>query len=391
MRYTSTAVVEVGTMPFRERCVMSLREEFVQRALAEDEPFRALCRRFEISAPTGYRWLVRYRREGLAGLADRSRRPRRSPRRTSPELEAAVLALRARHPSWGGRKLAARLRALGRTPVPAPSTITAILRRHDRLDPARAGRPRDFQRFEHEAPNELWQMDFKGHVPCGGGRCHPLTVLDDHSRYALTLAACADERGETVQDRLVETFRQHGLPQRLLVDNGSPWGAPGAVHGYTPLTIWLLRLGVQVVHSRPRHPQTLGKDERFHRTLNAELLGEPLPDLGTAQRRFDAWRRVYNHERPHEAIDDAVPASRYWPSERPYPEQLPPIEYPRGDELRKVQDGGRVDFQTRRLRVGKGFTGLQVAVRPLDAEDCWAIYFNATCIAKYNLATGERV
>ena len=378
-------------MPFRGRCVMSLREEFVQLALAGELPFRELCRRFEISAPTGYRWLYRYQEEGLAGLANRSSRPQHSPRRTRPQLEALVLQLRAQHPRWGGRKLTARLRALGHADVPAPSTVTAILGRHGQLDPLRAGQPRAYQRFEHDAPNELWQMDFKGHVPCGSTRCHPLTVLDDHSRYSLTLAACANERTSTVQERLVTAFRHYGLPETLLVDNGPPWGTAGAEHNYTPLTIWLLRLGVRVSHSRPRHPQTLGKDERFHRTLKAELLGEPLPDLATAQRRFDGWRRVYNEERPHEALDDAVPASRYWPSERAYPEQLPPVEYPAGEHLRKVQDKGRVDFRGYRLRVPQAFRGYPVALRPLDEDGRWGVYFTTECIASFDLANVERV
>lgn len=378
-------------MPFRERCVMSLREDFVQSVLVGELSFRELCRRFEISAPTGYRWLHRYQQQGRAGLANRSSRPRRSPRQTPPAVEAAVLRLRARHPRWGGRKLAARLRALGHPAVPAPSTITAILRRHDLLDPQRAGQPRGWQRFEREAPNELWQMDFKGHVSCGEARCHPLTVLDDHSRYSLTLAACPNEQTETVQTRLIHTFRRYGLPRRILVDNGPPWGTAGAEHGYTPLTIWLLRLGVRVSHSRPRHPQTLGKDERFHRTLKAELLGDPLPGLEVAQQRFDAWRHVYNHERPHEALADAVPASRYRPSERPYPERLPPVEYPAADHVRKVQDHGRVEFKRRRLNVPRGFQGLSVAVRPLDEDGYWSIYFMTECIASFNLATGERV
>lgn len=378
-------------MPFRERCVMSLREEFVQLALAGETPLRELCRRFEISAPTGYRWIDRYRRDGPAGLIDRSRRPHRSPRQTSPALEAEVLALRDQHPARGGRKLARRLHDLGHIAVPAPSTITAILRRHDRLDPERAGQPRGTQRFEHPAPNELWQMDFKGHVPCGAGRCHPLTVVDDHSRYALVLAACGDERGETVQQWLIATFREYGLPRRLLVDNGAPWGTPGVDHAYTPLTVWLLRLGVAVSHSRPYHPQTLGKGERFHRTLKRELLGTTLPDLAEAQRRFDLWRRIYNEERPHEALDDAVPASRYRSSERSYPEQLPPIEYAAGEHVRRVQDHGRVEFRTRRLRVPQAFTGFTVALRPLDEEDCWGVYFTTICIARYNLATGEPV
>jgi transposase InsO family protein len=241
-------------MPLRERTIMSQREEFVERALAGGSVIRELCREFAVSPDTGYRWLKAYHANGVAGLADRSRRPRRSPGRTSPQVEAAVVALRLKHPTWGGRKVAAWLRAAGHDSVPAASTVTGILRRHGLLDPARAGQPRAFTRFEYTAPNLLWQMDFKGHVPCNaGGRCHPLTVLDDHSRYSIALVACADERRGTVRQALETAFRTYGLPEALLADNGPPWGDPTG-GPYTRLGVWLLRLGVRLLHSRPHHP-----------------------------------------------------------------------------------------------------------------------------------------
>ncbi|MPZ12670.1 MAG: IS481 family transposase, partial [Kiloniellaceae bacterium] len=322
---------------------------------------RALCREFGISPETGYRWLRRA--AAGEGLEDRSRRPRTSPAQSTPEVEALVLALRAEHPTWGGRKLARRLRDLGCRDAPAPSTVTAILRRHGRLDGPRAGEPRAFTRFEHTAPNELWQMDFKGHVPCGPGRCHPLTVLDDHSRYNVVLQACADERTATVRETLVAAFRAHGLPGRIAVDNGAPWGdREGSV--YTPLGVWLLRLGVRLSHSHPYHPQTLGKDERFHRTLKADVLHTPLADLADGQRRFDAWRQVYNCERPHDALGGAVPATRYIPSPRVYPERLPALQYAAGDLVRRVQAKGWTHLHGRTVRLPKAFRGQPVAFRP---------------------------
>ena len=184
-------------------------------------------------------------------------------------------------------------------------------------------------------------MDFKAGWPGGPGRCHPLTILDDHSRYALGLAACANQRTATVRAHLVAAFQRYGLPDRLLVDNGSPWGQRPA-HPYTPLTVWLRRLGIAVSHSRPYHPQTLGKDERFHGTLQRDLGGQPpRPDLGAWQTAFDAWRHEYNHVRPHESLALAVPATRYHVSPRPYPAQLPPLPYGPDDQVRRVQ-GGRL-------------------------------------------------
>ena len=278
-------------MPFAERRVSDLRAEFVALPSQPGASRRALCQRFRISAPTGYKWLRRYAAEGPAGLPDRSRRPRCSPRRTVPAIEQTVLALRAQHPTWGGRKLRVLLARQGVQPLPAASTITAILRRHDQLDPAQgAGQPRAWQCFEHPYPNALWQMDFKAGWPCGPGRCHPLTILDDHSRYALGLVACPNQRTATVRGHLVTAFQRYGLPDRVLVDNGSPWGNHPA-HPYTPLTVWLRRLGIAVSHSRPYHPQTLGKDERFHGTLERDCGRQPpRPDLAAWQASFDAWR-----------------------------------------------------------------------------------------------------
>ncbi len=297
-------------MPWEEVSAMSQRLEFVTLAQSEETNIRELCRRFGISPTTGYKWLGRFRGSGIAGLAELARRPHNSPGRTPSEIEGAVLQVRDDHPAWGGRKLRAWLLARRRHGVPSPSTITAILRRYGRIDLALSVQHTAWQRFEHAEPNQLWQMDFKGHFAVGEGRCHPLTVLDDHSRFALGLVACGNEMGQTVQVQLTSIFRCYGLPQRMVMDNGSPWGHDGE-HPYTPLTVWLLRLGIAVSHGRPYHPQTQGKDERFHRTLKAEVLqGSVFRDLGQCQRVFDQWRGVYNFERPHHALELAVPSSR---------------------------------------------------------------------------------
>ena len=278
---------------------MSLKREFVILARGEGANIRELCRRYGISPPTGYQLLERYAREGDAGLLERSRRPHNSPNRTPAELERAVVALREEHPAWGGRTLHEVL-SRSHHPVPSPSTITAILRRNGCIVNGERSQ-RDWQRFEHPQPNDLWQMDFKGHFPTGAGRCHPLTVLDDHSRFALGLRACPNERTETVQEELTAIFRTYGLPVRMLMDNGPPWGN-NSEHPRTPLTVWFMRLGIEVSHGRPYHPQTQGKDERFHRTLTAEVLqGRHFADCPASQVAFDWWRPVYNFERPHQA------------------------------------------------------------------------------------------
>lgn len=352
---------------------MSQRFEFVVFADQSGLTMRELCRRFGISPTTGYKWLERYRSAGDAGLVDRSRRPQSSPVRTAPAVEAQVVQLRDQHPAWGGRKLRTVLARTGVAP-PAASTVTAILRRHDRLDPAERAKHTAWQRFESPTPNHLWQMDFKGHFALARGRCHPLTVLDDHSRFALAVTACADEGGRTVREILTALFRRFGMPQRLLADNGPPWSASG--QPWTPLTVWLLRIGVPLSHGRPGHPQTQGKDERFHRTLKAEAItGRSFPDLTAAQAQFDDFRTTYNLIRPHESLEMATPGSRYQPSARPFPESLPPIEYGPSDLVRKVQNKGEIWVRGKPYLVSNAFHGERVALRPTTDESIWEIFY----------------
>lgn len=356
------------------------RKEFVMLARCPKANMAELCARFGISRKTGYKWLNRFAATG--SMTDESRRPHYSPRRTDPKVVEHVIALRAEHPAWGGRKLRRRLLDLGEPGAPAASTITEILRRHDLLDTlARASGP--WQRFVRPRPNDLWQLDFKGHVPCRDGRCHPLTALDDCSRFALILEACADEKWLTVQRALTEAFRRYGLPWEMLMDNGSPWGG----EFFTRLTIWLMRVGIIVTHGQPSHPQTQGKEERFHRTLRAELMGDALPwDLTECQRRFDHWRHIYNTERPHEAIGLETPVSRYRVSPRVFPETLPPIEYGAGDQVRRVQAEGWVCFQGRELKVSKALRGQLIAFRPEPSSDgVWTIFFCRQQIGRINL------
>jgi transposase InsO family protein len=316
-----------------------------------------------------------WRRVG-GGLADRSRRPRSSPEQTPDAIAAEVLRIRAAsNGAWGGRKIAAAMRRAGLRTVPAASTITAILRRHGQLEARREEHPGPWQRFERAAPNELWQMDFKGPFALPQGRCHPLTVLDDHSRYALGLEALGDEQRASVRARLVAIFRRYGPPFAMIMDNGPPWGE-GRGSGYTVLAVWLIRLGIQVSHARPFHPQTCGKDERFHRSLKAEVLaGRAFRDLAHCQRAFDDWRLVYNHQRPHEALAMGVPAERYRLSPRPFPDLLPPIDYAPTDIVRKVKDGGRISFDNRVWRVGKAFVGQPVALRPSREDGVFTVHF----------------
>ena len=362
-------------MPWRVSSAMSQRHEFVLLASQPEANMRQLCQRFGISRPTGYKWLQRYASEGEAGLVDQSRRPHHSPNRTAPEMETIITKLRQKHRAWGGRKLNQRLLDLGHRSVPAPSTISSILTRHDLLDPQESTKHRAFQRFEHAAPNDLWQMDFKGDFALPPERCYPLTIVDDHSRFAVALQACARNTRNITQQALIQTFRRYGLPARISCDNGAPWGSACRGH-YTQLAIWLMRLGIVVSYARPHHPQTNGKDERFNRTFELEVLRyQRAATLAQWQRHFDAWRYVYNNERPHESLQMKVPATRYQPSRRAYPEQLPAIEYGPTDIVRKVRHAGHIKYQGRELHVGSAFYGLHVALRPTTTDALFAVFF----------------
>lgn len=375
-------------MAWREVSVMEQRREFVRLAMIEGANRRELCRRFGISPDIGYKWLARWR-AGDRELADRSRRPHASPQGSDAMTEAAILAIRDAHPAWGARKIARYLERAGLVP-PAVSTVHGVLRRHGRIV-ASASYAGPWQRFEKEAPNLLWQMDFKGWVPLADAtRCHPLTVVDDHSRYAVCLEACSNERSETVQDRLAATFHRYGLPQALFVDNGPPWGDASGER-WTRLGVWLLKLGVDVLHSRPFHPQSRGKNERFHRTLKAEVLAlRQFRDLAEVQRAFDQWRSIYNFDRPHEALGQEVPGSRFRPSPRAMPEQLPQAEYDEDEIVRTVGTSkDYVSFKGRLWNVPRAFRGERVAIRPLSADGRYGIFFAAHQIATIDL-TGQK-
>jgi transposase InsO family protein len=370
-------------MGWREMSVADQRQEFVLLASLAGANISALCDRFGISRQTGHLWLRRFA-AGERAFEDRSRRPLHSPRRLKDDLEAQILAVRKAHPAWGARKIVAVLRRDGIAP-PAASTVHAVLSRHGCIAPESPGRA--YGTFERGAPNALWQMDFKGRVRLGCGEwLHPLTIIDDHSRFAVGLAACADQQTQTVQTRLEVTFRYHGLPEAIYVDNGSPWGG-GRPGQWTPLRLWLLKLGIETIHSKPYHPQGRGKNERFHRSLAAEVFSlAPLVGFDDAQRAFDRWRHIYNRERPHQALDFVTPAERYRPSKRAFPATLPAPAYAPGEIVRRVgTTKAYVSFRNRLWRVPGAFVGETLAIRPRLPDGRFAICFGAHEIASLDL------
>jgi len=374
-------------MPWKEITPMSERREFVSFARQQQANVGELCRRYGISRKTAYKWMARAAAQEPNWDTDKSRRPHNSPAKICEEVERAILAVRGAHPAWGGRKIRACLERDGWDAPPAASTITAALRRNGQIAPEESKKRVPMERFEKPRPNDLWQMDFKGRFPTASGPCHPLTIVDDHSRFAVCVTACNDEREGTVQKALTDVFRVYGLPVRMLMDNGSCW--KGTDSPYTRLTAWIMRLGVGISHGRPYHPQTQGKNERFNRTLKAEALKGRLYDgLAHCQREFDIFRTCYNMERPHEALDMAVPASRYRISPFTYPETLPAIEYLGTDIVRKVGPAGYLSLRKGRYHVGRAFTGESVGLRPTERDGVMAVYFCRRQVAEINLLAG---
>ena len=348
---------------------MQVKLNFVQRATQPGANISALCREFGVSRSQAYVLLARLAKEGLTGLAARSRRPHHSPTQIGEPMLQRIVELRQRHPAWGARKLHAYLLAQGVQDLPSISGVQAVLRRAKLIDPEEGHKHRAFERFEHPKPHDLWQMDFKGYVLLQDGQqLHPLTILDDHSRYSLRIGVCANERRATVQAELTGAFEEHGMPLRMTMDNGSPWG--DANGSFTRLMLWLMRLGVRVSYSRPYHPQTQGKDERFHRSFKAELLSRQVfSSFVHAKQAIEEWRHIYNELRPHQALGMKPPISRYAPSPRVYTGHLAPLLYPISDEVRKVCQQGFLSFKGQEYRLGKAFAGDCVGIRPTQYQD----------------------
>ncbi len=340
------------------------RMGFVVRASRREKSMRELCAESEISRPTGYTWLRRYEAGGLAGVVEQRRRPHHSPGRTAADIEQRVVELRQKRPDWGARKLHWLLEKEGLAlPV---ITIHRILLRNGLVRPQDRYRTA-VQRFSRSAPNQLWQMDFKGPVgwqaPLG-----PLSILDDHSRYAITLHGTWSSKAELVKERLEEAFQRCGVPEEMLMDHGTPWWNMKAATGWTWLTVWMMKQGIQLHFSGYRHPQTQGKVERFHGSLQAATQRRGWPWGEDRQRWLDEFRYEYNHVRPHEALGMKTPAMVWNQSARKYQPPTPAWEYERGAEVRKLADQGQLHLSGRRWEISRALAGEWVKLVRLEGR-----------------------
>ena len=357
------------------------RVEFVVRA-SRGESLSSLCREYEISRPTGYLWLQRFGEQGVAGVEELSRRPHLSPRRTATGIEARIVALRRQRPDWGARKLAVLLAREGLVlPV---ITVHRVLVRHG-LVLDQESRRQAIGRFEREQPNQLWQMDFKGQKGTGAA-IGPLSVLDDHSRYLVALEQTGTTRSEAVRERLEGAFRTSGLPDALLMDHGVPWWNARSPNGWTQLMVWLMKQGVSCYFSGVRHPQTQGKVERFHGSLE-RARSRAGAEQWLTQNWLDNFRHEYNQVRPHEALGMRTPASLWRPSARAYDPNPQAWDYGAGAELRKVGGQGHIYIGDRRWRVSQALASHTVRLERIDQRVL--VYFCRTLVQEIDLS-GER-
>ena len=367
-------------MAWKTMDVQEQRVRFVVAASREEKSLTALCQEFGISRPTGMLWKQRYQQAGLAGIAERSRKPQHSPSQTSEELERRVVEVRRHYPDWGARKLHVLLAREGVQLT--RSTIHRILLRRD-LVPESLRRRQALQRFERGAPNELWQMDFKSpkgwNAPVG-----PLSVLDDHSRYLLVLQAVWSTRAELVREQLESAFISCGMPQAMLMDHGIPWWSTLAPGGMTGLTLWLMKQGIELHWSGRRHPQTQGKVERFHGELERALHARAAPRK-EPQAWLDQFRWEHNYVRPHEALGMETPAQRWQKSERGYDPQPVQWEYPTGSRVRRVDCSGKLRIKGRNWNISGALSGEWVRLEQVGERIF--VYYCRTLVRELDLAS----
>ena len=364
-------------MPWKESSVMDERLRFLAR-LSEGEPMSRVCREFGISRKTGYKIFDRYKEHGLEALSDRSRRPVRFANQLPAQLEARIVAIKREKPHWGARKIRELLirRLPGDVRVPAKSTIHAVLHRHGLVAPP--GRPRHRATgtpLSHgSAPNQLWSADFKGEFRLGNGRyCYPLTVSDHASRYLLLCEALESTREDLAATAFERLFRERGLPDAIRSDNGVPFASPNALFNLSKLSVWWLRLGIDIERIKPGRPQQNGRHERMHLTLKKETVRPPGANSLQQQARFDDFIKEFNTERPHEALDMKCPADVYTPSRKPYA-GLPDLTYPFHDRDVLVTACGRICIYRKKINLSIVLAGQRVGIKEVD-DGIWIVSF----------------
>ena len=375
-------------MPWKERTAEQMRKEFVERVLAGEKSKSALCKECGISRPTGDKWIKRCI-EGYP-LDDKSRRPHTNPNRTPPETEEKIIGYRIKYPAIGAVKIRKMMENEGYTELPSARTINNIFKRNGLIteEASRAATP--YQRFVKEAPNDMWQADYKGHFLMGdGNRCHPLNIIDDFSRFNICSEAQLSETQAEIKPVIIRIFKEYGMPKTLLCDNGNPWGTGGR-SGYSEFEVWLMELGILTLHGRIYHPQTQGKEESFNRSMKKELLKyNTFVDKSDAQRKFNEYREFYNNIRPHHALNLDTPAQHYCKSSRKYPDKISEWEYPKGYHLKHVNKDGYIKWNEKYYYLSEGFRKKNIAIRESHIENCVSLFFREFRIGRIDVKKEE--
>lgn len=370
-------------MPLIERTKETMRTEFVNRVLAHEKSKSALCREYGISRPTGDDWIKRY----LAGesLADKSHAPN-NPNKTPPDIEKLVVDKRKQYPAFGAKKIKKILSNEGYSDIPSDKTINNIFHRNGLITKQASLNATPTKRFEKSYPNEMWQADYKGNfLMKDNTRCHPLNIVDDYSRFNICCEACKGETFDEIKPIMIKLFNEYGQPFSFLCDNGNPWGTAQST-GFTRFEVWLMEHGILVIHGRALHPQTQGKDERFNGSFTRECLKlNEFENLSNAQQIFDDYRYVYNHIRPHMALDLSVPAERYKKSNREYNPVVEPWEYPKEYETRMVKSSGYITIGGQGYFLSEAFANKEIAVRESHKAGCISLFFRQFRIGRINV------
>ncbi len=373
-------------MPWKEQTVEEKRKEFV-RAAKGSRNLSALCRAYDISRPTAYKWLRR--EQSGEGFCDRSHVPVSIPTRTDAAMEELIVSVRRENPGWGAKTIRKVLENAGHDNLPCVKTCNNILKRNGWISYEESLKHKPYVRFEKENCNDMWQTDFKGDFALGdGSRCYPLTILDDHSRFSVLIAAKPSPSGVTESFR--EAFMLYGMPKSVLSDNGAQFA--GFKKGYTQFEKWLMNHDVLPIHCRIRHPQTQGKIERFHRTMKQELLmHNSFSDLQQADNKLQYWREKYNTVRPHEALRMKCPSQVYIPSCLQYKDDIRRYEYGGQHHVIKVNSWGYVRFNSFQVYLSETMSDEYVEFRPSPYADSFIVCYRNFRIAEFDAATGSRL
>jgi len=385
-------------MPWKETSPMKERSGFIVEHRSGLYSFSSLCEKYQISRKTGYKVLDRFQAEGLEGLRDRSRAPKNSPQQLNSEVVELFVGARRKHPRWGAQTILdylQRRHQLGHWP--ARSTVAELFKRQGLVQPRRR-RPRPGHPGKPQspmsAPNSVWTMDFKGQFRTQDGiYCYPLTIVDGFSRYLLVCKGLTSTNHDGVQKALQRAFREYGLPEIIRSDNGTPF-ATQAIRRLSRLHVWWIRLGIWPETIEPSHPEQNGRHERMHRTLKEETACPARANLACQQRRFDEFRKEYNHDRPHRALEGRSPAMLYLPSPRRYPDTLPQPQYPSHFDVRKVSRNGGIRWR-HNSTISRNNGWLNISHVLIEeyvgleevGDGIWAIYFGPVLLGRFDERT----